>query len=142
VALTTLLTGTPEVRFGKLDGSTTTLQLAKMQEVRMRSKEDQRWTAVQHLYIARGLCHTAREDREASDSTVEHAPHDLPLHLPSSLSERMPGSQITRVPSLTARGTSIRGAGGCPPTPTPSTHMYKCKDKNVIGQPPTPDRKT
>src|ERR1700676_4957581 len=75
---------------GKLDGSTTMFQLAKMQE-RKNSlhRRIKAWTFVQHLYMPEVSAMCARVDRAASDKMAETPSFDFPLHLPSALPTRM-----------------------------------------------------
>jgi hypothetical protein len=93
------------------------------------------WTAVQHLYMPAVSAIRAREDREASDSTVERAPHDLPLHLPSSLSERMPCAlKLQEYEFRLREAQAYEALEDVRQHLRLRTHMYKYKDKNVIGQ--------
>jgi len=93
------------------------------------------WMAVQHLYMPAVSAIRAREDQEASDSTVERAPHDLPLHLPSSLSERTPCAlKLQEYEFRLREAQAYEALEDVRQHLRLRTHMYKCKDKNVIGQ--------
>ena len=121
---------------GKLDSSTTMLQLAKMQE-RKNSlhRKIKAWTVIQHLYMPEVAAMRTRADRAASDTSLEIAPFDLPLYLPSSLPSR-----ITCLPILQQHECKLREAQALEALDELRdhlrlrTHMYKYKDKNIVGQ--------
>ena len=93
------------------------------------------WTAVQHLYMPTVSVIRAREDQEASDSTAERAPYDLPLHLPSSLSERTPCALKLKEYEFRLReAQAFEALEDVRQHLRLRTHMYKYKDKNLVGQ--------
>jgi hypothetical protein len=120
----------------KLDGSATMLQLAKMQE-RKNSlhRKIKAWTAVQQLYMPEVSAIRARADRAALDTSPEIAPFDIPLYLPSSLPRG-----TTCLPILRQHESKLREAQALEALDELRdhlrlrTHMYKYKDKNVVGQ--------
>jgi hypothetical protein len=93
------------------------------------------WTAVQHLYMPAVSAIRTREDREASDSTAARAPHDLPLYLPSSLSERTPCALKLKEYEFRLReAQAYEALEDVRQHLRLRTHMYKHKDKNLVGQ--------
>jgi hypothetical protein len=121
---------------GKLDSSATMLQLAKMQE-RKNSlhRKIKAWTVIQHLYMPEVAAMRTRADQAASDTSLEIAPFDLPLYLPSSLPSR-----TTCLPTLRQYECKLREAQALEALDELRdhlrlrTHMYKYKDKNIVGQ--------
>ena len=121
---------------GKLDGSATMLQLAKMQERKNTlHRKIKAWTAIQHLYMPEVSAMCVRADQAASDTSAEIAPFDLLLHLPSSLP-----TCTTCLPILRQHESKLHKAQALEALDELRdhlrlrTHMYKYKDKNVVGQ--------
>ena len=76
-----------------------------------------------------------REDHEVSDDCPEIAPYDLPLHLPSSLSARIPCAQKLRLYEFRLREAQAHKAlEELRQHLRLRTHMYKYKDRHVVGQ--------
>jgi hypothetical protein len=120
----------------KLDASATMLQLAKMQERKNSLRRRiNAWTAIQHLYMPELSAVRMRADQTASETSLEIAPWDLPLHLPSSLNLRS-----TCLPILQQHEFRLREAQAYEALDELRdrlrlrSHMYKYKDKNVVGQ--------
>lgn len=120
----------------KLDASATMLQLAKMQERKNSLRRKiKAWIAVQHLYMPEVSVLRTRADRAASETSAEIAPWDFPLHLPSSLPPR-----TTCLPILRQHEFQLREAQAYEALDALRdhlrlrTHMYKYKNKNIIGQ--------
>ena len=120
----------------KLDSSTTMLQLAKMQERKNSLHwKIKAWTVIQHLYMPEVAAMHTRADRAASNTSLEIAPFDLPLYLPSSLP-----SQIICLPILQQHECKLCEAQALEALDELCdhlclrTHMYKYKDKNIVGQ--------
>lgn len=121
---------------GKLDASATMLQLAKMQERKnSHHRKVKAWVVIQHLYMPEVSAMHARADRAASDRTAETPSFNFPLHLPSSLPPR------TRcLPKLQEHEFKLHEAQAYEALEELRqelrlrTHMYKYKNKNVVGQ--------
>lgn len=116
-----------------LDGSATTLQLAKIQE---RKNSLQRkikvWTAVQHLYMPEVAALRAREDSNAS---TEIQSYEFALYLPSSLPRRTSCTRKLRDYEFKLReAQAYESLDELRQHLRLRTHMYKYKDKNVVGQ--------
>ena len=93
------------------------------------------WTVIQHLYIPGVAVLRARGDREASEETVEIAPYDIPLYLPSSLPATVACANKLRMYEFKLREAQAHEAlEDLRQHLRLRTHMYKYKDKNVFGQ--------
>jgi hypothetical protein len=112
------------------------LQLAKMQErkngLRRKIKS---WTTIQHLYMPEVSAMRERTERAASDTSMEIPPFEFALLLPSSL------PRTTRcLPTLRQHEFKLRLAQAHESLDELRdhlclrTHMYKYKDKNIVGQ--------
>jgi hypothetical protein len=112
------------------------LQLAKMQERKNSLRRRiNAWTTVQHLYMPEISSIRARTDRAASDTSAEIAPYNLPLHLPSSLPARVPCPPTLLKYELKLREAQCYEAlDELRDHLRLRTHMYKYKNKNIVGQ--------
>ena len=112
------------------------LQLAKMQERKNAlHRRIKGWTVVQHLYMPEVSAMRARADRAASDKTAEIPPFDFPLHLPSSLGPRTACHQKLREHEFKLReAQAYEALEELRQHLRLRTHMYKYKDKNIVGQ--------
>ena len=120
----------------KLDASATTLQLAKIQE-RKNSlwRKINAWTLVQHLYMPEVGTLRARQRQDASDESAEIAPYDVELYLPSSLPQRIPcTTNLQRYEFRLCEAQAFEALEDLRQHLRLRSHMYKYKDKNVVGQ--------
>ena len=93
------------------------------------------WTAVQHLYMPAISVIRAREDRDASDTTAEHPPQDFPLHLPSSLPSHTPCDlKLKQYEFRLREAQAYEALEDVRQHLRLRTHMYKYKNKHVVGQ--------
>ena len=120
----------------KLDGSATTLQLAKMQERKNAlARKINAWIAIQHLYMPSVSVLRSRDDRDASDKTAERPPQDLPLYLPSTLPVRTACStKLQQYEFRLREAQAYEALEDVRQHLRLRTHLYKYKDKNVTGQ--------
>jgi hypothetical protein len=93
------------------------------------------WMAVQHLYIPAVSVMRARADRDASDMTAECPPQDFLLHLPSSLPSRTPCDvKLLQYEFRLREGQAYEALEDVRQHLRLRTHMYKYKDRHVVGQ--------
>jgi hypothetical protein len=120
----------------KLDASATTLQLAKMQE-RKNSlwRKINAWTMVQHLYMPEVGTLRARQHQDAFDESAEVTPYDVTLYLPSSLPQPLPcATNLQRYEFRLHEAQAFEALEDLCQHLRLRSHMYKYKDKNVVGQ--------
>lgn len=119
-----------------LDGSATSLQLAKIQERKNSlQRKLKNWVAIQHLYMPEVSVLRAREDGEASDKTAEIAPYDFKLYLPSSLPRKTTcSSKLKNYEFRMREAQAFEALEELRQHLRLRTFMYNYKDRHFVGQ--------
>ncbi|KZP27030.1 hypothetical protein FIBSPDRAFT_731485, partial [Athelia psychrophila] len=119
-----------------LDASATALQRAKILERKIGlQRKIQAWTDLQRLYMPEVTVTRAQERRAAADTDHEIPSYDISLHLPSSLTQRMRTHQKLFEYEFRLRtAQAYEGLEEVRRHLRLRTHMYKYKDKHLVGQ--------
>lgn len=119
-----------------LDASSTSLQLAKMQErVNSLRRKIDAWIVIQHLYMPEVAALRARNDRDASDERPEIPIHDIPLYLPSALSSSMHcNPKLQQYEFKLREAQAYEALDELRERLRLQSHMWKYKDRHVVGQ--------
>jgi hypothetical protein len=120
-----------------LDHTSTTLQLAKVQEQKnLLYRKIKTWTAVQHLYMPVVSAMHAHKDVEATEWITEHPLQDFPLHLPSSLPSPIQyDRKLQKYKFQLCEAQAYEALEYVCQHLHLQIHMYKHKDKNVTSVP-------